>query len=213
MTKALAVAVLCGERVFQDALAAVLSEAGFDVVLLASPRETARLAGCAADVVVLQAESEQEPPQSAVARILEAAPEARIIVVGLADSDPAIVACIEAGAHGHTVSDTSLADLIAGISAVARGESLCSPRTTFALFGRLTELARTHGAGANDALSARELRIVALIAGGMSNREIASTLNLSRHTVKNHIHHILEKLRVSTRADAVRFAVNHGLIR
>ena len=201
MAVPIAVAILFAEHVLRDALAAVVTDAGFEVTTEQS-----------ADVIVLQGEPGEESPR-AVQQILEASPQSKVIVVGLPDGDPAVVACFEAGAVGHIGSTKSLADLIAAIRAVTQGETICSPGTTFLLFERLKDLARSREASSDEALSARELKIVALVASGMSNREIASTLNLSRHTVKNHIHHILEKLRVSSRADAVRFAITHGLIR
>lgn len=211
MTPRIAVAVLYGERVLGDALAEALTEAGFEVSLVGSERDVFQFAECNADIIVLQGEPREEVSLT-VQRILEVSPKSKIIVVGLADGDPAVLACFEAGVRGHIGKDQSLFDLIAAIKAVARGETACSPGTTFALFERLKYLARAHEVSLDDALSARELKIVALVGSGMSNREIASTLNLSRHTVKNHIHHILEKLRVPSRADAVRFAIDHGLI-
>ena len=86
---------------------------------------------------------------------------------------------------------------------------MCSPRIARALFARLSELAQTSASSITDEpviLSDRELEILQLIAEGWSNRQIADYLYLSPHTVKNHVHNILKKLRVQRRLEAIKYA-------
>jgi two-component system, NarL family, nitrate/nitrite response regulator NarL len=100
--------------------------------------------------------------------------------------------------------DASLDDLAAAIASIARGELLCSPRIAAKLFGCLSE----RGTGAPDsastkALTSREREVYECIRRGDSNKEIARRLNIAEPTVKNHVHHLLTKLAVRTRAQAV----------
>ncbi|HJT91575.1 MAG TPA: response regulator transcription factor [Mycobacterium sp.] len=137
-------------------------------------------------------------------RALEMSPHARVIVLGLSEDDESeIVACAEAGVAGYHTRSQSLEDLILMIRKVAAGESLCSPRVSAILLRRLSALASQRQPVAEElVLTARETQILRMLELGLSNREIAGQLCIAVHTVKNHVHSLLTKLGVSTRAQA-----------
>lgn len=126
----------------------------------------------------------------------------RVIVFAVPDNEVDVPACAEAGVAGFVTRDASVDDLTAALLGVARGEIVCSPKATAALFHRLALLSASRDASdASLALTRRENEIVRLIDRGMSNKDIARLLGIGLATAKNHVHHILEKLRVERRGN------------
>jgi DNA-binding NarL/FixJ family response regulator len=139
----------------------------------------------------------------ALAALLRANPGIRVVVLGVNETESEIIAHAEAGVVGYVTHDSSIGELAAAIEAVAQGELTCPPRIAAALMRRVGALAITQRqAGQAVRLSRRELQVVDLIDQGMSNQEIAHALVITLATVKNHVHNILDKLEVRTRADA-----------
>jgi DNA-binding NarL/FixJ family response regulator len=142
------------------------------------------------------------------ATLLEAAMKtnshARVIVLGVSEQDESgIVACAEAGVAGYHTRSQSFEDLLLLMGKVAAGESHCSPRVSAVLLRRLSTLASQRVPASRElVLTSREAQILEMIRLGMSNREIATQLCIALHTVKNHVHSVLGKLGVSTRAQA-----------
>ncbi|HEY4304625.1 MAG TPA: response regulator transcription factor [Gemmatimonadaceae bacterium] len=135
--------------------------------------------------------------------ILDALPSAKVVVIAIGDEELNAVACAEAGAAGYVSCEASIEDLIATIECVARGEFPCSARVASLLARRLRSLAvRDTPADATPTLTAREWQIVRLLEDGLSNKEIAGNLGIVVSTVKNHVHHILEKTQASRRTQA-----------
>ena len=139
---------------------------------------------------------------------LEANPQLRVIVTGVADDDEAeIIACAEAGVAGYHMRTDSIDDLLALIARITTGEVSCPPRVAALLLQRLSSLAvRHHPTTAETVLTARETQILRMLELGLSNREIAVQLYIAVHTVKNHVHSLLTKLNVSTRAQAAAYS-------
>jgi DNA-binding NarL/FixJ family response regulator len=135
---------------------------------------------------------------------LKMSPNVRVIVLGVSEDDESdIVACAEAGVAGYHLRTESLGDLLVLIRKVAAGKSLCSPRVSAILLRRLSALAsQRQPAGKELVLTAREAQILRMLELGLSNRDIAAQLCIAVHTVKNHVHSLLTKLGVSTRAEA-----------
>lgn len=150
-----------------------------------------------------------------VRRILASVPEASIVAYGILDEEHEAIDCAEAGVAGYVRGDATRDELVATIMGVACGEFRCSPRIVSLMFKRVAILAAEHReTGLATLLTAREKQIVALVDHGLVNKEIASQLGVEVSTVKNHIHNILEKLRVSRRGEAaaaVRRAFAGGL--
>lgn len=131
-------------------------------------------------------------------------PNARVIALGLSEENEAeIIACAEAGVAGFHLRTESVEELIALLRKVTAGESACSPAVSAILLRRLSTLASERPPVAKElALTAREAQILQMLELGLSNRDIAAQLCIALHTVKNHVHSLLTKLDVSTRAQA-----------
>jgi two-component system, NarL family, nitrate/nitrite response regulator NarL len=128
------------------------------------------------------------------------APHVRVIVMSVADGD--VLRFAEAGIAGYVTRDASVAELLAAMDSVQRGESLFSPRAAAALLDRVATLAREPTAAGREPLTAREKEILSLLAAGLSNKEIATRLFIGVPTVKTHVHNILRKLGASRRGQA-----------
>jgi two-component system nitrate/nitrite response regulator NarL len=136
--------------------------------------------------------------------IVEVAPSATVVAIAHSEAEEEIIACVDAGVAGYVLRGDSFADLMALMSCVVRGETLCSPRMAAALLRRVASLAngRVPETTPPARLTAREREIMQLVDDGLSNKQIARRLSIELPTVKNHIHHILQKLQVSRREEA-----------
>jgi DNA-binding NarL/FixJ family response regulator len=133
------------------------------------------------------------------------APAAKILAFAVEEVTSDIIDCAEAGATGYVAADASIDDLVTAIERIAQEELVCSPRIAAGLFRRISEHAAPAAAQKAlplRALTSREHEVLHCIRLGHSNKEIARSLNISEPTVKNHVHHLLEKLEVTTRAQA-----------
>jgi two-component system nitrate/nitrite response regulator NarL len=132
-------------------------------------------------------------------------PSPKVVAFAVSDADDALVEYIEAGIAGYVTRDGSLTDVVATVESVARGETIISPKLAASLFKRLAAQRRREDVIVGDGppeLTSRERQILLLIEQGMANKEIARTLGIELATVKNHVHHVLEKLKVSRRGQA-----------
>ena len=129
----------------------------------------------------------------------------RVVALALPDSEPAVLACAEAGIAGYVTRDASLEELVDAVRRAARGETILPPRVAAALLRRFSTLASyTPDAAPAGELTARELEIARLVDQGMSNKLIAARLCIEVSTVKNHMHRILAKLHAQHRAEIPR---------
>ena len=139
----------------------------------------------------------------------------KTIILGVPDTDEAVMFCIEVGgASGYVLDNGSFDDLVRNIRAVAAGETVCSPHVANLAFTRISALARQANAtGANQPqyLTRREQDIIESIEKGLCNKEIAVRLGIEVSTVKNHVHNILDKLKLQDRRSAARYVKEHGL--
>lgn len=139
-------------------------------------------------------------------------PTIRVIALGLSEEDEtAIVACAEAGVAGYHLRGDSFEDLIAMMHKVGAGEICCPPSVATILLQRLLTITNHSPATMPDvALTAREVQILEMLVLGRSNREIADRMKIAVHTVKNHVHSLLTKLGVTTRAEAAELWQANG---
>lgn len=131
-------------------------------------------------------------------------PVIRLIAFAVDEDISTIVACAEAGATSYVTLDASIDDFVRAIERAAVGELACSPRIAAEIFRSLrkrSEANELRGAG-EGLLTNRERDVLALITRGLSNKEISTELNIAEATVKNHVHHLLEKLHVGSRMQA-----------
>jgi two-component system nitrate/nitrite response regulator NarL len=135
-----------------------------------------------------------------ISRLTQVTPELRIVALAVPESEDAVLGCIEAGAGAFVTADQSIDDLLDVLAALGNGEARCTPRMAAALIRRVTVLAAGRDRADVESLTARELEIGRLIGDGLSNKEIASTLQIEATTVKNHVHRVLTKLGVERRS-------------
>ena len=210
--------MLATVRLYREGLAAALArQEGLDVVGAGDggPRAIDLVGTYRPEVAIVDADLVQTP--RFVDRLRLAHPPLLVIAFAVGDDDTQVVSCAEAGVAGYVSQDAGMVELIRVIAAAGRGEVRCSPQVAGNLFRRVGELARAGVPGSSPSppartaetrarldavqLTAREGEIVTFICGGLMNKEIARRLGISLSTVKNHVHHLLEKHAVGSRSD------------
>jgi DNA-binding NarL/FixJ family response regulator len=168
----------------------------------------------APDVVVMDLNMPGMGGVDATRHITSIAPLTRVVMLTISEDDSDVMDAILAGACGYLLKDSSIQDLMAGIRAASRGESLISPNIAAKVLQRIRatstqpEIANTIRAELSD----REIEVLKLIANGKDNAVIAGELHISPKTVKNHISNILMKLQIDNRIQAAVYAVRSGIV-
>lgn len=212
------VIILHSNRLFRESLALILDQqkaisvvraaAGFD-------QTDGELTSLRPDLFLLDFGTPGRGGLEDARRVRTISSEFKTLMIGVPDTEADVLACIEVGgASGYLLQNASVDDLVSGVMAVAAGEALCSPRIASLAFSRISALARQAvepGPPGLAHLTRRELEIIALIEGGLSNKEIATRLHIEVQTVKNHVHNILDKLQLNGRREAARYAKEKGL--
>jgi DNA-binding NarL/FixJ family response regulator len=197
----------------------MILEARDDLVVVGEAENGARAIELARelepDVVLMDVRMPVLDGVEATRRLLEAGSEARVIILTTFDLDEYVFEALRAGASGFLLKDVQPAQLVEAIRVVASGEALLAPSITRRLLDRF---AASLDAGRAtppelDSLTPRELEILRLIAGGLTNAEIASELFVSETTVKTHVSSVLRKLQLRDRVQAVVLAYEAGLVR
>ena len=160
------------------------------------------------DVILMDLVMPKLDGVQAIKELREVLPEAKVLVLTSFAEDRRIVAAIEAGALGYLLKDSSPEDLVRAIREVHRGESSLHPKVAQQLVKKLQRPAEEPE---REELTARERKVLALIARGLSNREIARELSISEPTVRTHVSNILRKLGLKSRTQAALYALRQGL--
>lgn len=134
------------------------------------------------------------------------------LVLTTFDDDVLLLEAVRAGARGYLLKDVTFDQLTEGIRRLARGETFLQPAVSRQVVAGLEKLPRTDGLGVPDPLTVRETEVLRLMAGGYSNREIASSVGLSEGTVKNLVSSVLLKLGVRDRTRAVLKGLAAGIL-
>jgi DNA-binding NarL/FixJ family response regulator len=130
----------------------------------------------------------------------------RAVLIGMELDDEQFLAAARSGVTGYLLKDASASDVVAAVRAVFRGEAVCPPQLCSTLFRVVVQTAKETSAQPSTPrpdLTLRQQQLVALVAKGLTNKEIASHLNLSEFTVRNHIHRILKQVDAASRSEAV----------
>jgi DNA-binding NarL/FixJ family response regulator len=194
--------------VVRDGLRGMLAgEADFEVVgEAASGVEAVRLTEREQpDVVLMDLQMPEMDGATATAEIAARFPGTRVLVLTTYDTDADILRAVEAGATGYLLKDTPRERLFPAIRAAARGETVLAPTVATRLVSRMRQ-------PATEALTAREVEVLDLVARGSSNADIAAALFISEATVKTHLLHVFAKLAVDDRTAAVVAALERGII-
>lgn len=179
----------------------------FEVVAEASDAESARLyvRGHHAKVLVLDLNMPGRSSLEVIPVIREESPETQIVVLTMQKEPVFAREALSAGAVGYVLKEAAHAELVEAVRRAAVGESYLNPRLG-------ARIASEPPPGPPDDLSPREVDVLRLIALGHTNTEIGEQLYLSVRTVETHRSHIQQKLRLSTRAELVAYAIDRGLI-
>lgn len=163
------------------------------------------------DVVVMDIRLPGETGIEATRQITEKLPDTKVIMLTSYAEDEMLFAAIRAGAAGYVLKQIGGDDLVRAIEAVGRGEALLAPGLTKRVLAEMRRAAAREEAAAFADLTPQERQVLALIAEGRTNREIAQALFLGEGTVRNYVSSILSKLNVANRAEAAAYAIEHNL--
>ena len=157
---------------------------------------------CMPDVAMIDLRMPKMDGVQVVSTIREKAPTARIVILSTFDGDESIYRSLRAGARGYLRKDASRDSLIECIHCIYQGKSWVEPSLAAKVASRVRE----------SELSPREIQVLQAIAEGKSNREIGQLLNIGEGTVKIHVNHVLKKLGVRGRTEAVNAALKRGIV-
>jgi len=160
------------------------------------------LATIAVDIILLDLRMPGFSGIQTLEKLQTAAPNARAIVLSSFECDEEIYAAVKAGAQGYLHKEAPAEEIVRAIRSVSGGHQAFPRR----IIERLADDRMTAG------LSRRERQVLELVAKGLTNKEVANTLQLSQFTVRNHLNHITEKLDVSDRTEAIFIAIQNGII-
>jgi two-component system response regulator NreC len=185
------------------------SEDGFEVVAAVGDVDAAIRAtrGHKPDVLVLDLNMPGGSSLDAIPTILEASPATKVVVLTMQDEPAFARRALRSGALAYVLKEAAYDELVTAVRKAAAGETYLNPQ-----LGARMAAEPPASAGPPDDLSAREVEVLRMIALGHTNAEIAEQLRLSVRTVESHRSHIQQKLGRSSRADLVRYALDHGLV-
>ena len=198
----------------------VLVRQGFKMILSAQPdmqivgeaangREAVEAAEkLQPDIVLMDVTMPELNGIEATRRVATASPRTRVLALSMHKDAVYVREILRAGARGYLLKDSADEDLIAAVRSIAKGEGYLSPAVSDAV---LTDY-RRHVTDPIDLLTTREREVLQMIAEGKTNKEIATTLNLSVYTIEAHRGRVMEKLNLHSTGELVRFALRSGLI-
>jgi DNA-binding NarL/FixJ family response regulator len=211
MTGPIRVLIADDHPVVRDGLAAMVTPEA-DIVVVAEAADGAEAVALSAarqpDVILMDLRMPRLDGLAAIAELSRSADPARVIVLTTYDADADVIAALDAGAVGYLLKDVRRADLVAAVRAAAGGQTVLSPSVT----EQLLRSRRSDDREPAELLSEREREVLALVADGHTNQQVASRLFISQATVKSHLLNIYAKLGVNDRAAAVAQALRRGLL-
>ncbi len=201
--------ILAENRLLREALTRVLSKKTDIQVVGAcafSPQVVEQIADAAAEVLVSDSSAIAFSDLQLIREARAAVPGLKVVMVGMEDDREIFLQAVRDGVAGYVLKEASAAEVATAVRAVANHEAACPPTLCMALFEHVAaEQVRvlTFRLKHNLGLTRREQQLVQMIERGLTNKEIASQLNLSEQTVKNHVHRMLRKLGAPDRLTAV----------
>ena len=166
------------------------------------------------DVAVIDVSMPHLNGIDAAKQIAAKRPKTAIVILSMNSDETYVLRALKSGAKAYLLKDSAEADLIAAVRAVREGKSFFSPAVSRTLLEDYTRQLQQRGIeDSYELLSPREREILQLIAEGQSNKEVASFLNVSPHTVETHRTHILQKLNLHSTPELILYAVRKGIIR
>jgi len=207
------VAIIDDNRLVREALTSMLGKLKDLRVVATDSADPARLVDANPRVVLLDVGLRDEDSLRVAASIRASIPDAKIIVMDLIPVNEEIVEFVNAGVSGFVLKDATFDEFVATIRSVAAGQKVLPPRMTESLFSQIA----SDGAGRvgehsldDVRMTRREQEVIGLIGEGLSNKEIASRLNIATHTVKSHVRNVMEKLALHTRLQIAAYSHREG---
>ncbi|HFQ94931.1 MAG TPA: response regulator transcription factor [Anaerolineae bacterium] len=187
--------------------------AGYEVVAEASSQHEAveKALQFLPDVVVMDIRLAGGSGIEACEEIMTELPDTKVVMLTSYAEDEMLFSAIRAGAVGYVLKQVGGNEVIRAIESASRGEATLDPTLTQRVFDEMRRSIKQEEASAFNDLTAQEMHVLALIAEGKTNREIAEALYLSEGTVRNYVSGILSKLEVANRAEAAAYAIQHHL--
>jgi DNA-binding NarL/FixJ family response regulator len=205
------VLLLVGNRLLCEALNRILRQRP-DILVINQTLELSNLpvliSNSESDVILLDSASASVLYRQRVTRIRDLSPNLQVLMIGMDVDESAFLTAVREGVSGYLLNDASAVDVIAAIRAVARGEAVCPPQLCKVLFDSVARSREFIPSVRNIGLrlTRRQQELLPMIARGQTNKEIASCLNLSEQTVKNHIHRMLRKMGANDRLQITEIA-------
>lgn len=212
----ISIVLIDDNRLLREGLAAMIhTQPGFRVLVASADVMEAlqKVREARPEVVLLDFGLEDHDSLSLTATVRGEVPEAKVIIMGLLPIQDDVANYVRAGASGFIMKDASFEDFFSTIRAVADGAEVLPPALTTSLFSQIAR----NAAGGNKArvleavrLTNREREVIDLLGEGLSNKEIAARLQIAIHTVKSHVHNVLEKLALHSRLEVAAFTHGEG---
>jgi DNA-binding NarL/FixJ family response regulator len=207
----IALVLIDDNRLLREGLTAMIhSQPGFKVLAASADAEEAleQVREARPNVVLIDFGLEDHDSLSLTATVHNEVPEARVIVMGLLSTQGDVADYVRAGASGFIMKNASLDEFFATIRSVAAGDQVLPVALTTSLFEQIASRAAKLPAPViieSVRLTNREQQVVALLGEGLSNKEIGARLHVAVHTVKSHVHNVLEKLALRSRLEVAAF--------
>lgn len=210
MTRMITVAIIEDNRLVREGMTDMLNELpDVRVVLASTSLETTMLKDTKPRVVLLDVGLQDKNSLRLAETVRKEMEDARVIVMDLLPAHEEIAEFVNVGVAGFILKDATFEDFVATIRSVADGARVLPPRMTGTLFSQIAQVAVKRGKEAaldSVRMTQREREVIALIAEGRSNKEIATRLNIAADTVKSHVRNVMEKLALHTRLQIAAYA-------
>lgn len=214
----ISVAILSNNRLLRESLARILNKRP-DIQVKATQQLSSN--GCdevfesRVDVLLLDSVPFLQAEAERLKAMRSNGGAMKLVLVAMDEDEHMFMKAVREGALGYVLEDASAMDVVVAVRSVAQGEAVCPPRMSKLLFDyvrRHTSDLPSARARARLGLTRREQQLIPLIGRGLTNKEIASQLNLSEQTIKNHIHRIIHKVGVGDRLGAVEVCQATGVL-
>jgi DNA-binding NarL/FixJ family response regulator len=198
---------------FRDGITSLLEAAGFEVIGQVGDGQAAidSVTSLQPDLALIDISMPICNGLEALEQIKSKSPETRIVILTVSDEDADLFTAIEAGADGYLLKSLGSDEFISSLRALEKGELSITRKTATRLIEGLVRNPE-NGNNKDKLITERELELLCLVAGGLTNKAIAQELSISENTVKYHLKKILQKLGAQNRTEAVSSAISLGLI-
>jgi DNA-binding NarL/FixJ family response regulator len=218
-TRATRLFLVIENRMLREAMAAIFhkqSEFSVTGAVPYGPNAQEQAAASRCDILLADRASAAAFPDNFLRELLRLSEGRKAILFGMEDDPEIFLQAVRSGVSGYLLGDASAEEMIAAVRRVAAGEAVCPPRLCSHLFQFVSRAPREGSSILNQrlcvqlGLTARQQQLLALLAQGFTNKEIAANLRLSEFTVKNHVHRIMRQLNAQSRYAAVQTVCTHN---